>query len=194
MIYALWTHIFSSCPESKPIGIISISSSTSIGIVDWQLVTSKRRTTTVGPLMVDLKSGKSQFAFGIIQFFISLKYFWVWRNACISSSLQYSIFCQFVSLALPCTHTLTHTLVWTYMNCQRHGLKMCCLLLCAHYSPFAVKRLLICVFCVLWAGFLCVYLFIGICGKYEKNLFLPYFHMLVSQPFTGNMFLAGCVV
>lgn len=163
MIYALWTHIFSWCPGSKPIGIISISISTSIGTStgNWFAAAYAERR----PLMVDLKSEKSQFAFGIIQFFISLKYFWLWRNACISRSLQYSIFCRFVSLPLPCTHTHTYMLehIWianvTSLKCAAY--------FCAHPTrPSPQTFVDLCFLCSL--GFLCVYLFIGICGKYEK--------------------------
>lgn len=155
MIYALWTHIFSWCPGSKPIGIISISISTSIGTStgNWFAAAYAERR----PLMVDLKSEKSQFAFGIIQFFISLKYFWVWRNACISRSLQYSIFCRFVSLPLPCTHTHTHT-CWNIYELPTSRALNVLPTFVRTLLALRYKRLLICVFCVLWAFFVFIYL------------------------------------
>lgn len=103
----------------------------------------------------------------------------------------------FLQISLRYTHTRA------YMNCQRHGLKICCLLLWAAESPCALpcplhpaNRLLICVCVFLCSsfGFLCVYLFIGICGKYEKPFPCAYFHMLVSQPVTGNTYVPCCCV
>lgn len=55
-------------------------------------------------------------------------------------------------------HTHTHIHVGTYMNCQRHELKMCCLLLCAPYSPFA-KNVCWFVFFVFFGLSLCLFIY-----------------------------------